>query len=145
MKIKFIDNLTFNIYITNSNLNKINIKNKEEIESYLHYIFNIIKDRYNIFIEGFYNAFVYIDKNFGVIFNLNKEKLDYYDYFNGQVDLNITIKEVEFLYKIDDIPNYLLKKIEMTQIKDDMYYKIIKKLNNKEDMYLIEHIEKIYV
>ena len=88
---------------------------------------------------------IYIDKNFGVIFNLNKEKLDYYDYFNGQVDLNITIKEVEFLYKIDDIPNYLLKKIEMTQIKDDMYYKIIKKLNNKEDMYLIEHIEKIYV
>ena len=145
MKIKFIDDLTFNIYVSKEEISKIDIKNQEALEKYLKLIFNKIKNRYNIIVEGFYNVIIYIDKSFGIIFNLNKEKLDYYDYFNGQIDLNITIKEVEFLYKIDNVSNSLLNKLELKQINNDIYYKINKELNNKEYMYLIEHIEKIYI
>lgn len=145
MKIKFIDDLTFNIYVRKEEVSKIDIKNQEALEKYLKLIFNKIKNRYNIIVEGFYNVIIYIDKSFGIIFNLNKEKLDYYDYFNGQIDLNITIKEVEFLYKIDNVSNSLLNKLELKQINNDIYYKINKELNNKEYMYLMEHIEKIYI
>ena len=145
MKIKFIDDLTFNIYVSKEEISKIDIKNQEALEKYLKLIFNKIKNRYNIIVEGFYNVIIYIDKSFGIIFNLNKEKLDYYDYFNGQIDLNITIKEVEFLYKIDNVSNSLLNKLELKQINNNIYYRINKELNNKEYMYLIEHIEKIYI
>ena len=142
MNIKFIDNLTFNIYIKKEKLKKIDIKNKSELEKYLKEIIEILKNIYNIKVEGFYDVNVYIDKYYGIILNFNKEKLEYYDYFNG-IEMNINIKEVCFLYKVSDIPFNILNKLEIKQLNNNIYIKIIKELNQKEFMNLIEHTEKI--
>lgn len=142
MNIKFIDDLTFNIYIKKEKLKNVNIENKDEIEKYLKTLISNLKSKYKLIIEGFYDVNVYVDKYYGIILNFNKEKLDYYDYFNG-IEMNITIKETSFLYKVNDIPINLLTKLKVTQINDDLYLKIIKDLNQKEFMNLMEHTEKI--
>ena len=142
MNIKFIDDLTFNIYVKKEKLKIINIKNKSELEKYIKEIIEVLKNIYNIRIEGFYDVNVYIDKYYGIILNFNKEKLEYYDYFNG-IEINVIIKEVSFLYKVSDIPFNLLNKLEIKQINNNIYLKIIKELNQKEFMNLIEHTEKI--
>lgn len=142
MNIKFIDNLTFNIYIKKEKLKKIDIKNKSELEKYLREIIETLKNIYNINIEGFYDVNVYVDKYYGIILNFNKEKLEYYDYFNG-IEMNINLKEASFLYKVSDIPFNILNKLEIKQLNNSIYLKIIKELNQKEFMNLIEHTEKI--
>lgn len=143
MKIELIDKLTFDIFIIKEKIKDIKVKDQQEIEKYLMKIIDKLKTIYKLEIEGFYNINIYIDNYYGIMINFNKEKLGYYDYFNGQLELNINIKEVSFLYKINDIPKKLLNKIEVKQIDNEIYIKIIKELNQKEFMNLIEHTEKI--
>ena len=143
MNIKFIDNLSFNVYIKKEELKDINIKNKEEVEKYLKQLIKRIMKIYKIIIEGFYDVNIYIDKYYGIMINFNKERLEYYDYFNGQVEMNINLKEISFLYEVNDIPIKLLNKLETIKIDNNLYLKIIKELNQKEFMNLIEHTEKI--
>lgn len=142
MNIKFIDDLTFNIYVKKEQIKNINTKINEEIELFLKELIKKIKKIYNINIEGFYDVYVYIDKYYGIIFNFNKEKLEYYDCFNS-VEMSINIKNVDFLYKVNDVPINILKKIEVKNINNNLYIKINKELNKKEFMNLMEHTEKI--
>ena len=94
-------------------------------------------------IEGFYSAIAYIDKHYGIIFDVRKEELNYYDYLNGQVDINIDIKKKTFLYKVDYIPHTILNRVKIVNKDSDIFLKINNKLNKKEMMYLTEHTEKI--
>ena len=143
MKIKFVDNLKFNIYVRKDEINKINIKEKIEIEKYIRNIINKLKNIYKLNIEGFYNINIYVDKYYGLEIVFNKELSEYYDYFNGQIEFNISIKRVCFLYKLDNISKKMLNKFETKKIENDLYLKIDKELNQKEFMNLIEHTEKI--
>ena len=129
MNIKFIDDLTFNVYVKKEKLKKIDIKNKSELEKYLREIIEILKNIYNIKLEEFYDVNVYIDKYYGIILNFNKEKLEYYDYFNG-IEMNINLKEASFLYEVSDIPFNILNKLEIKQLNNNIYIKIIKELND---------------
>lgn len=142
MTIRFIDNLSFNVYLKKEIMGSMNIKNKVEIEKYLKKLITKLKDLYNITIEGFYDVNIYVDKYYGIIINFKKEKLDYYDYFNG-IEFNIDIKETSFLYMVDDIPISLLDKLEIKQINNDIYLKLKKDLSQKDFMNLMEHAEKI--
>ena len=75
MKIKFIDNLTFNVYIRKEEIKNINVKSKKEIETYLKTIINKLRNIYYLNIEGFYNIKIYIDNYYGIIINFNKENV----------------------------------------------------------------------
>ena len=143
MKIKFIDNFSFDIHIRKEEIKNINVKNKGEMETYLKEIINKLQNIYKLEIGGFYNINIYVDDYYGIIINFNKEKLEYYDYFNGGIELNINIKEATFLYKVDDIPKKLLDKTEIKLVDNDLYISIIKELNQTEFMKLMEHAEKI--
>lgn len=142
--IKFISDLELDIYIKKELINNINFKSKDDLENYLKRLFKILKDKYNIVIEGFYNITVYIDKYYGVILHLEKDDLDYYDYFNNQVDMKIIIIDSEFLYKVDDIPNFLLDKVKIYVKKNDVYLKIDKELTKLEMMQLLENSLLVY-
>ena len=143
MKLKFIDNLNFDIYLNKKNIKDLDTNNKTQIEELLKKILNKIKYRYNISIKGFYNVNAYIDKYYGIIFNIKKEELNYYEYFNGQIDINMKMIRSNFLYKLDDIPSNLSNKISIQIINDDIFFEIKEELNLKEEMYLLEHTEKI--
>lgn len=144
MNIKFIDELILNIYIKRELINNINFNNKEELEIYLKKLFKILKDKYNIIIEGFYDITVYLDKYYGVVLHLEKDDTDYYDYYKNQVDMRILNIETEFLYLVDDIPNYLLNKVDIVIKKDKIYLKIKEELTKIEMMKLLEISKVVY-
>ena len=107
MKLIIDDNILIilgNFYLKDYNLNDYN-----EIEKNL---FKILK-KHTIELNGYYNVFIYQDKNYGLIIDMQKENLEYLDYFNNQIELNIEIIEDSFLYEIDDI--FTLDKTALNQ------------------------------
>ncbi len=139
MSVKFIDDKEFDIYLKKSFIKDIDFNKKEELEIYFKRLFKILNNKYNIKIEGFYEITVYVDKFYGVILHLEKEELDYYDYFKNQVDMRIMTTDTEFLYLVDDIPLNIIDKIEIINNDDNIYIKIKKKLNDIEMMTLMEN------
>ena len=144
MSIKFIDELTLDIYIKKELINNIDFNNKEDLEKYLKKLFKNLKIKYNIVIQGFYDITVYKDKYYGVIFHLEKDNVEYYDYFKNQVDMRIITIDTEFLYLVDDIPFNLLNKFDIIVDNSKIYLKIKKELNKLELMKLLEISRVVY-
>ncbi len=139
MSIKYINELILDIYIKKENIKNINFNNKEDIEKYLKKLFKLLKNKYDIAIEGFYNITIYKDKNYGIVLHLEKEELEYYNYFKNQVDMRLSTVNTNFLYKVNDIPLSILPKIEIINKDNNMFIKIKNKLTKLEMMNLIEN------
>ena len=144
MNIKFIDDLTLDIYIKKELINNIDFNSKEDLEKYLKKLFKTLKNKYQITVEGFYDISVYIDKYYGVVFHLEKEDIEYYDYYKNQVDMRLITVDTEFLYKIDDIPLNLLDRISIINKDSDIYLKLKKELPKLEMMILLENSQIVY-
>lgn len=144
MSIHVIDENILDIYLKKEIIKDIDFKNKENLEDYLKKIFRILKVKYNIKIEGYYEIDAYIDNNYGVILHLNREDYDYYDYFKNQVDMKISIIDNEFLYEVDDIPKSILNKVSIIIEDNKIYLKINEKLKDIEMMKLLESSKIVY-
>ena len=144
MSIKYLDSLNIVIYLKKEILDNNNFKEKEEIEKYLKKLFKILKNKYEITIEGFYNINIYIDKYYGAVLHLEKEDLDYFDYFKNQVDMKITIINTSFLYEVDDIPYDILNKFNVIVKNNNIYLEIKEELSPLEKMKLLENSKLIY-
>lgn len=144
MNIKYISDNILDIYLKKELIKNYNFKNKDELEKYLKKLFKILNDKYKIKIEGYYEIDVYLDNNYGVIINLNREDYEYYDYFKNQVDMKIRIIDTEFLYEVEDIPKSLLDKVSVNIENDKIYLKIEKKLKKLEMMKLLESSKIVY-
>lgn len=144
MSIKFIDEITFDIYIKKDLIDNIDFNNKDDLEKYLKRLFKILKDKYNILVEGFYDITVYKDKYYGVVIHLEKEDLEYYSYFRNQVDMRIITVESEFLYLVDDIPYNIFDKINILVKENEIYLKIKKELSKLEMMQLLENSKVVF-
>jgi len=144
MTIKFISDMVFDIYVKKYLIEGINFSVKSEIEEYLKKLFKILNTKYNLVIEGLYNIKVYVDKYYGIILHLEKENIDYYEYYKNQVDMRLITINTEFMYEVDDIPTNILNKVNVS-IKDKNIYLILKEeLNNLEMMELLENSKLVY-
>ena len=144
MSIKFTSDLIFDIYVKKYLLDSIDFSIKEDIEKYLKKLFKILNNKYNLVIEGFYNITVYIDKFYGIVLHLEKEDIEYYEYYKNQVDMRLITIDTDFMYEINDIPKDILNKVKV-YIKNNNIYLIIKKeLTDLEMMKLLENSTLIY-
>lgn len=135
MKIKYIDEDIFDIYIIKDKITNVDFNNDRALEKYLKELFKVLKDDYSVNIEGFYDVVIYIDKYYGIVIHMEKENLDYYNYYK-EVDMRISIKNSTFLYQVDDyIKN---KKIHI--INNNMYLEIT---NPSDLIYIIENSNSI--
>jgi len=144
MSIKYTSDLIFDIYIKKYLIKDIDFSNKTDIEKYLKKLFKILSKKYNLIIEGFYNITIYIDKFYGIVLHLEKEMLDYYEYYKNQVDMRLLTIDTNFMYEVDDIPYYNLDKVKI-KIKENNIYLIIKEsLTDLEMMKLLENSKLVY-
>lgn len=129
MKIVIDDNII--IYL---NRQYFNIDN-ENIEN----IIKKIKEKYKIKLEGYLDIIIHKDKYYGIIMEINK--IEYLDYFNNDLELNVTIEEDVFLYETDDILNIDLNYITIYKDREKIYLRPNKDINIEK---LIENSNIIY-
>ena len=141
MKLESKENILI-IYLKKQLIDTIDFTKKNELEKYFKELFLKLKEYYNIKINGYYNINVYIDEFYGVVLELQKEELDYYDYFDNQVDMHILTEEVQFLYLIEDY--FIINELNISKLYyyKDKYY-ILPNINTDYN-YLLENSEVIY-
>lgn len=144
MSIKFISDLIFDIYVKKYLIKNIDFSNKEDLEKYLKKLFKLLKNKYNLTIEGFYNITVYIDKYYGIILHLEKEEIDYYEYYKNQVDMRLITIDTDFMYQVDDIPFNIINKLKINITDKNIYLIIKEELTEIEMMNLLENSIIVY-
>ena len=145
MSIKFNSDLVFDIYIKKHLIEGIDFSIKSDIEKYLKKLFKTLNNKYNIVVEGFYNITVYIDKYYGIVLHLEKEELDYYEYYKNQVDMRLVTVHTDFMYEVDDIPFDILNKVKINNKNKNIYLTLKEKLTDLEMMKLLENSKIIYI
>lgn len=145
MKIVNLDENCMTIFLNNFCLKELEFDIKGDLEEYFKELFLKLKKYYSINILGYYNIDVYIDNNYGLIMNLIKEDIEYYDYFDNQIDMRISLKNSKFLYCVDD-PLSLIEfnNSEVYVYKDRYYLDFINDIDDKTMMYLLEFSEIIF-
>lgn len=136
MKIEFTDKLV--IYINNKYLKSKNII-IDDIESCLKRICEILNENYQIKLNGLYNIDVYIDNNYGIILEIEKENLDF-DYYFDQVDMQISVHNTKFLLKTNLLDVFCNHKIYLYQHK--YYSDFLDKIEMGELVYKTDSILK---
>ena len=147
MHIEIVDDFNMIIYLNNIH-SKLISNNKEDVQDCFRNLFSKLKNYYNININGFYNIKAFKDKYYGMILELSKEDIDYIEYFDGQVDMNITFEtNCNFLYEIEDYFNLdkdLIKNIKLYKYKGKFYIQIIKNISSIDIGKIIEFSKIIY-
>lgn len=137
---KLIIDDDIDIYLNKSYLKNIDLNDTKTIKN----IIKSINKKYNIDLYGYVEVKIYIDNNYGVIINIKKEELEYFDYFNEELEMNIEIINDSFLYKIDEIyDKEQLKNKTTYKYKDNLYINI-DKINNINLGKILETSEIIY-
>lgn len=146
MKIEFIDNLNFTIYLNKLYTNRIDLKKKDDLEDYFKNLFLKMKDLYDMPLSGYYIITIYLDKQYGGIIDITKEDLEYIDYFGGQIDMRIAILDNIFLYQVKDIDS-LKQQIPygiIYQYKNNFYLELKKQIPDALYLDLLEWSNIVY-
>lgn len=145
MKLTFQNNEII-IYLNKSYIKNIDFQNKKTLENYLNKILNKIKNKYEIYISGYYNVKIFLSEEYGIIIDIQKEELDYPEYFSGEVDMNISVIEDKFLYEVlnINIPKNILKKLEKYKFLDKIYLVSKDSLTDIEIGVILENTKIVY-
>lgn len=148
MKVIILNDNKMIIYLNKFYDKQIETISKYNIEEYFKDMMSDLKEHHEIDLSGYYNIDLYQDEYYGTIIDVEKEELDYFDYFDSQIDMQINVKEnTSFLYQIEDIltiPKDLLKKIDIYYFLNEYHMKINQKITNIELGKLLEISELIY-
>ena len=77
---------------------------------------------------------MFYDSTYGIVIEINKDNLDYFDYYYDTVDMRIKVNNSKtFLYEIEDIfilSNDILKKGILYKYNNKLYLHFIKKVTD---------------
>ena len=146
MKVEVISN-GYIIYLNQFNLIDIDFKNMDILEDSFKNLLKKLNNYYHIDINGYYNINVYIDSYYGAILQIEKESLDYYDYFESDtIAMRIKKIDADFLYEVEDFlfAKDFLNKFKLITKNNHIYLKIIDDLSYKEYLLLTEMSKIVY-
>lgn len=151
MKILFLNDREFILFLNEFYSSELDLESKENLEKYFRKLFLKIHKYYNIVLTGYYNIHLYHDMNYGVIIKINREDLDYYDYFDNGVDMVdmciLVEKQDGFLYRFEDYlevePN-ILKKGMLYRYQNKFYLRLKEKVRTMELGKVLEFSEIVY-
>lgn len=146
MKINLIDEDNIIIYLNKYYTKNTDFNDKNLLEDYFKKLFKKLNKIYDIDINGYFNINVYIDKYYGVIIEIKKEDLEYYSYFNDQIEMQIMIyNDVEFLYLYNDYFDILnMNNNKIYKYNNKYYLKLEKEISNIELAKILEFTSIIY-
>lgn len=119
MKIDYINDTDFKLFVNNYFFDKIEYESKEELMALLKSIIVKLKNSYNIIISGFYEVNIYILRNIGIEFHFNK--CDNYTFSNKVIDLKMTVNLDPIVYLSFDNYDYI-SEYSILRYKDGKFY-----------------------
>lgn len=132
------------LYLNKMYIRSLDFTDKEATEKYMKRLLTKISNKYDIEIDGYYVVNLYVDMNYGVVIEIQKEELEYLDYFSNQIEINTKVVEGSFLYNIDNFDDSLLKKFIIYKIKDKLYLRVKENISDLEMGKVLERAEIIY-
>lgn len=144
LKLELLGEDEFVIYLKKNTIFDINYANENELKKMLKKLFIKLNDVYNIKVNGYYIIHVYIDRNYGTVLQIKREEIEYYDFFDNQVDMKIVLKRNPFLYKVEDFFDINLRKYKVYKYLNDFYLLPKKQLVYSELINLLEKSIIIY-
>jgi len=132
------------LYLNKMYIRSLDFTDKEVTEKYMKRLLTKISNKYDIEIDGYYVVNLYVDMNYGVVIEIQKEELEYLDYFSNQIEINTKVVEGSFLYNIDNFDDSLLKKFIIYKIKDKLYLRVKENISDLEMGKVLERAEIIY-
>ena len=137
MKLDIYDD-KYIIFLNKDNIKGVNFKEKREVEDCFRNLCTKIRKRINKDINGFFNIKVYLNNNFGAILIIEKEELEYYDYFSNQIDMQIEIDyDSEVLLKLNDFFDIELNFCDVYLYKNEFYIKYVDDIKYLEFTHII--------
>lgn len=127
------------LFLKKKEIEDFHFENLEEIEDYFRELFLKLEEYYHITIEGFYNIQVFLDPKEGLVLKLEKEDMDYCPFH--QVEMRIVKEDTIFLYKVEDILDFLGLPVNIYTYQGDFY---VKNKEEKEVYNLYEFGRLIY-
>ncbi len=119
----------------------------DELENSFRNIFIRLRDLYDIDIQGYFKVDIYKDKYIGVVVDIKKEDMEYFDYLDGQIDMHISIHNDEvILFEVNDLYSFyknLIDKISYYIYHDKFYIKVNNVLTDFEKSNLLEFSNSI--
>lgn len=140
MKVDIVDDniiVFLNKYLTKD----LDYNDSKVLEIELKKIFDRLEYLYNIKIKGYYDIYIYIDNNYGIVMELVSDSIDYMDY-DEVIDMKIIVNNVKLLYKVDDIINIDIP-YKVYLYKNNLYLDI-DSIDNIGLGNLLEHSNIIY-
>lgn len=148
MKINFFNEDNITIQLNDFYITELDLEQKDNLEQYFKQLFLRLHQFYGIKIKGYYNIIVYHDQQYGLVISLQKEAIDYYDFFDNEVDMRIIIdRGKHFLYQIDDyffLDEEMKKVVNLYSYQKKLYLQVKEKLKPVKLGYLLEHSKLIY-
>ena len=132
------------LYLNKMYIRSLDFTDKEATEKYMKRLLTKISNKYDIEIDGYYVVNLYVDMNYGVVIEIQKEELEYLDYFSNQIEINTKVVEGSFLYNIDNFDDSLLKKFIIYKIKYKLYLRVKENISDLEMGKVLERAEIIY-
>lgn len=135
------------VFLNKTYIKNIDLTDKSSVEKYLSKLILQIKRKYDIELCGYYNITLYVDMNYGIIIKIKKEELEYLDYFNNELEMNIEVIEDSFLYQIEDIfliDKYILNKFEIYKNKEKLFLKAKENISDIELGLILENAKMMY-
>ena len=141
LKVDFIND-NYVIYLNKLNLINFNFDNQDRLEEEFKKLFKILRNNYNLKVNGYYNIKIYQDRYYGMILEINKENIDYYDYFDYVDTIAMRIKkyDIEILYEVEDFffLDKFLSCFKVYTDKNNIYLKIMKEIDKNVFFNLLE-------
>lgn len=127
MKIMINDDVNMIIFLNKKYLGKIDFNNREKLENYFQKLLKTLKDYYNINLQGYYDIDVYLDSIYGVVLELHKENIEYFGYFDDEIEMQLIFHNTHFLYEIEEpfwIDHHVKSHISIYRYQNKLYLKI---------------------
>ena len=140
MKVDIVDDniiVFLNKYLTKD----LDYNDSKVLEIELKKIFDKLEYLYNIKIKGYYDIYIYIDNNYGIVMELVSDSIDYMDY-DEVIDMKIIVNNVKLLYKVDDILTIDIPH-KVYLYKNNLYLDI-DNIDNIGLAYVLEHADIVY-
>ena len=120
------------IYLNKYIFKDIDLNNKEVLQKYIKGLLLKIQDNYFLKFTGYYNITLYVDKNYGIIMEIEKDELEYLNYFSTSLNCNYIV------YVLDDKIYIKLKNSISNIMMGSMIEKVNKIIYGKEKKEIVK-------